>query len=523
MLVRIAMVRDLAAPAWVDSIHHGMLTRIILEHGRFPVTYAPYIDLPHANYHIGYHSTLAVFQWLSGMKLHTGMLLYGQVLNALSIFSAYLFTFTFTRSRLAGLFAAFLTGLFSPMPAYYASWGRYTQLAGLLILPAASALMIHLWPTIDSVSAGSILRDRRIRWTALAVIACAGLSLTHYRVAAFLAVLIAAHWLTYNTQALWRGKLNQTIGCSFLSITAVSLFAILLTLPWWSTTITGLVAPMSYALSSTTQRPDLFAGFAWNLLTAAYGKQVIVLAGLGLTLSILMRRWFWFSVMLWVAGMFLIANMAALGIPWLNFVNNLSVEIALYLPLCLFGGYFTSWLLELLQRRVSACNSRPVIITGTLIGFVVALYAARALLPILNPVTFLFRAPDEPAIDWVEKNLPEDARIMINPFLWGYGVYAGADGGFWISPLAGRVTIPPPVLYGMANDPDSFDTIISYTNKVLDLSDDPEGLHSHMNELGVKYVFLGARGGVLSPKDLQENPLFEMLYNDNGTWIFGLQ
>ena len=31
-----------------------------------------------------------------------------------------------------------------------------------------------------------------------------------------------------------------------------------------------------------------------------------------------------------------------------------------------------------------------------------------------------------------------DATVLINPFTWGYGLYAGNDGGFWISPLAGR-------------------------------------------------------------------------------------
>ena len=138
--VRLVMARDLSAPAWVNSIHHATITRLILEQGGFPSTYAPYIEIDAAEYHAGFHSTLAVFQWLSGLETPEAMLLLGQVLNALIVFAVYLLAVTLTRQRTAGLAAAAVAGLFTPMPAYYTSWGRYTQLAGLLILPAGLAL-----------------------------------------------------------------------------------------------------------------------------------------------------------------------------------------------------------------------------------------------------------------------------------------------------------------------------------------------------------------------------------------------
>jgi hypothetical protein len=39
--VRFIMVRDLAAPAWVDSVHHAVITRLIIESGSIPGSYAP--------------------------------------------------------------------------------------------------------------------------------------------------------------------------------------------------------------------------------------------------------------------------------------------------------------------------------------------------------------------------------------------------------------------------------------------------------------------------------------------------
>ena len=63
------------------------------------------------------------------------MLILGQVLNALMIFPVYLLTNKLVKDKTAGIVAAFIIGLITVMPAYYTSWGRYTQLAGLLVLP----------------------------------------------------------------------------------------------------------------------------------------------------------------------------------------------------------------------------------------------------------------------------------------------------------------------------------------------------------------------------------------------------
>ncbi|RPI78340.1 MAG: hypothetical protein EHM41_25305, partial [Chloroflexi bacterium] len=141
--LRLAMVRDLSAPAWVDSVHHAFITRLIVETGGFPNTYQPYFDISPTEYHTGYHAGLAAFQWFTGLDLLQGMLIHGQVLNVLAVAVIYLLTTTLTKNRTAGVLSAAIAGLFTPMPAYYTSWGRYSQLAGLLLLPAALALVVR--------------------------------------------------------------------------------------------------------------------------------------------------------------------------------------------------------------------------------------------------------------------------------------------------------------------------------------------------------------------------------------------
>ena len=65
------------------------------------------------------------------------MLLQGQLLSALVTLAGAWLANWLWRRPLAGVVAALVSGLISVMPAYYASWGRYTLLCGMLALPVA--------------------------------------------------------------------------------------------------------------------------------------------------------------------------------------------------------------------------------------------------------------------------------------------------------------------------------------------------------------------------------------------------
>jgi hypothetical protein len=109
---------------------------------------------------------------------------------------------------------------------------------------------------------------------------------------------------------------------------------------------------------------------------------------------------------------------------------------------------------------------------------------------------------------------------VINPFSWGYGLYAGSDGGYWISPLAGRETLPPPVLYGLENDIQHLKQTNQLIQQVMDQSGQPEQLADLLRQHGLHYVYIGAKGGPLSARLLIESPSFQMLYEGDGTWVF---
>jgi hypothetical protein len=502
---RLIMVRDLATPAWVDPVHHATITRLILENGSYPNNYLPYVDVDNAGYHPGFHGSLAAFIWLSEMRLDEGMLLYGQVLNALIVFSVYLFTTTLTENKKAGLVAALICGVITPMPAYYTSWGRYTQLAGLVILPAAISLIFKSWKS-----------QQKATLSFLAALVCAGLFIVHYRVIVFLAILLISILIGKMLESIGKRDLLRSMPRKISLLFLIIMAALVLSIPQWPNFLASTVVQRI-----STGQADLqpFADFSWSYLTTAYGRQAIILASLGLALSILRARWFGPVLALWISLLFLIANPMRISFPGAGLVNNTSVEITLFLPIAVLGGYLVGSILETASQFPPQKWKAVYWVLAVGVGVVFAVIGAKKIIPILNPITMLSRQADKPAINWIEENIPQDETILINSFLWGYGFYAGQDGGYWITPISGRKTVPPPMLYPLGNT----DTILPINHTCQQLNEagkNPEQLYTLMDEQQINYLYSGARGGIISPKMLKESELFSLIYAQDGTWIF---
>jgi hypothetical protein len=462
---------------------------------------------------------VASFHWLSGLDIAPAMLLLGQVLNAFIVISVYLFTMTFTRDRIAGLVAASIPAFFSPMPAYYASWGRYTQLTGLLILPVCMALIV--WLVKDAWRARLDLKSlgkERCILILLGSIACGGLAITHYRVIIILGALLAAYLFAQTLQSLDKKPLWQTFPPMAILLGVVVIGAFLLTIPWWPRFfLTTIVPRLNQAqLESQPLKID------WGYLIPVYGKPVMILAGLGLAWSIVRARWFGLTLALWIGLLFMIANQGIVHLPRAGFVNKTSVEIMLFMPLSVLAGYLVGVLIHAGRKTLPVGLHTPYHLVLLLAASALALMGARRLLPILNPITFLFREADRSALEWVQENLPSNETFLINPFHWNTGVYAGQDGGYWITPMTGHKSIPPPVLYDLG-DLQEKDRINQICRQVIDQGKNPANLYALMKLQNIRYVYLGGRGGVLSPGTLHRSPLFRLLYNHAGVWIFERQ
>ena len=86
-----------------------------------------------------------------------------------------------------GAGSAVVVGYLSGTPTQYVNWGRYTQLAGQVLLPFALVWFMRL---VEAPPAGWRANGPRL---ALAAIGAAGLGLTHYRILIFYALFVPVY------------------------------------------------------------------------------------------------------------------------------------------------------------------------------------------------------------------------------------------------------------------------------------------------------------------------------------------
>lgn len=149
---------------------------------------------------LGFHAHLVWLNWLLGDHLPVDvakrMLLFGQILNVLSAVMLYAVGRILFQSRRAGLLTAVFGTLVSWYPAYYASWGRYTQLTGYL------SYYLCLWSF--AVSSIPVMEDNLRRG-----LSCLWSVLIHVRIAflaciLFMAVILWIHIGSRAKQSLGR-------------------------------------------------------------------------------------------------------------------------------------------------------------------------------------------------------------------------------------------------------------------------------------------------------------------------------
>ncbi|MGH2522116.1 MAG: hypothetical protein ACRDH2_06400, partial [Anaerolineales bacterium] len=463
LAARLLAARDLAFPPWVDSSHHYLIARLLAETGRVPTDYLPLLPVDRFNYHFGLHSLAVTFYWLTGeavLSLKDVFLFIGQILNGLMPLAAYTFVAGLLGRPRAGLAAAFLVGLISLFPGYYLSWGRYTQLAGLLIFAPA---LVLLWRILtnsvtDPADASRDPKSLLPRYLTALGLLTAGLLLTHYRVVAFFAIfaLVAL-------AAAERSGRKWALGAAVLGAA--------LALPW----LVRLVAQAALPLLAAPR--VLAASSGYNAFPVEYFRSGLERGWLAAALlsmgwGLLKReRAIWVTAG-WVALSFALLNIG----PGTWLVNNNAWAITLFLPGALAVGWGVDEWLRLAARLMEAPGVYPMEMLSaegaqhdmdemapgkraarafglSMIALVAGLGAYAgwrglfAQVNVQNLATVLALPADLPALEWVEQHAPPDAVFLINGWLWQAGAWAGSDGGAWVWPLTHRKTTLPPLDY----------------------------------------------------------------------------
>lgn len=497
---RLLAVRDLALPAWVDSPHHFVVARLLMETGQVPASYAPLLPVQHFTYHFGFHGLAVAYHWLTAQPLTDVFLFLGQVLNGLAPVSVAAFIVALTRRPGAAVVGAGLVGLVSLFPAYYVSWGRYTQLAGLVVL---APLLGATWRLVGRGLAGAWPR-----WVWLVLVAClaSGLVFTHYRVLGFYATFAWAA-LAAGRRRGWKwlgGAAALAAGCSW---------------PWlwrlwehWLQPILRepgqLASPQGYNSFPVQYFQNELdrAWIAFGLLALAWGlwrreRPVWVMAG-------------------WLAVTFALLNIG----PGSWLVNNNSWAISLFVP----GALLVGWGAERLWALAGVWSRRRPAHAGLLLIAVLAGLAAalglrglRGQVLALNPLTVLATPDDRAALAWVADHTPAEAVFLTNSWRWQVTTWSGPDGGAWVWPLTGRRTTMPPLDYWL--EPTWEPEVRAFNERLAALrdADSPEAL-ALLQDGGVTHVFIGARGGVLKPEMFVGSPRYRLLYSNGAAWVFAL-
>ena len=416
--LRLAFVAKAAVPQYFDSAQHYLIIKNILGNSTSNTT----AWLPTVYYHIGFHVVAALMISVLQADIINSILILGQVLLAVLPLSVFFLIRQETQSTSAGIFAVLLAAFGWYMPAHAMDWGKYPALTSLTLIPFVISLAYLSFQVKKILSPGKYLSLNGLLLSAFVLSI-----LTHSRSLVIFGLVTLAWTVTTSWQKL--PKLAQWI---FLGIV-----------------IAGLVAELLFI-----QTKDVFGPLFDPYLHKGLFVTLVVLF-----LSIF-AQWaypkFAFAIILTIFLLLASLFIPVKGIPGyidLTLLDRPFVEMILYLPFSLLGGLGLAGLRGQLQTRQVKIGNANFFLSKSIALFFMGVVLINAwfkyeVYP--SGCCNIVSRDDLVAIDWIDKHLPSEARILTSSTELrvlatdAFQGSAGGDAGTWINPLTSRMTLSLP-------------------------------------------------------------------------------
>lgn len=498
-LINILLLNHRTVGPGSDSLHHAIIVQLFEGAGGIPDNYLPIAPLATFRYHFGFHALAYAVNVFSGLEAHVITPLLSQLLVPMvGLTTSYLVSSVWKR-RSGSFFTAVIISLVAVFPAYLINWGRYSQSAGLMLLPLV--LVEFISERHENEPASHFLYSGLL---------AAGLALTHYRIAI---MALAAGLLFLLNDLISINSLKPRVSSILGKYAWMGVVGLLLITPWlwhlyrnWGNGYPPqfIVLETSFFSLSRLGQP---------VLEYPTNNFLFVLLALAALLAVWRRERPALVLLAWGALLVLLSA-AQVGAHYLDLVT---VVISLSVPIAALIGWFIGELTGEFALRGRWLVFIPI---GATLGM--GVWGASLSPLIVHPWNDNVLTEDVQAMAWIEEQLPESALFAINtlefPFMRGF--VAGIDAGYWIPVLAHRGSVTYPLIYSFENllDPDYVERIHAFAQAQSDLASEP-GIRA-LEALKVTHVYLGKKGGPIDPAPLLASERFQLIYDQDGVMIF---
>lgn len=544
--VRWLAIKGMLAPAWGDSVHHALIIKLILKNGGLFKSWSPYAPIESLNYHFGLHADVACWAWLSGQPAHRALLEAGQFLNGLCVLALFPLALKLGGKRWVAWGALGIAAFLFPFPGYFVNWGRYTQLAAMIILPGFIWLIDEIFEPYlrqkskkveesknQSPIRAEINEKKQASPLFFLALLLAGLFLTHYMIFILALTSILARLILAMAEARFKLKF---LWPSLVKTGIAGLATFVLILPWLWIFKEDRLGQIFFL--GRSKQNSLWLGTdsdlaIWSHLDFYFADFFWVLGLVSLLLAFIFRKKLAWFFSFWGAFSLAVANWPAALLPGRRMVTNDILVFSLFIPISIL----IAWLVvntkdALINRVIFFRKQKPRLnLTCLVLSIGLFLYGAINQAKIVNPFFQMVTGNDIAAFDWIRKNTTRKDKFLINGFLiYKETAAAGSDAGWWLPYFTGRKALIPPLVYYIEKLSANFDRneLPRLIKKIRESQGNSALLKEVMKEAGYKYIFLGEKRGtvcydageLISESSLRGKKEFKLLFKQGRAQIW---